>query len=716
MLNNSYTKTNTIFGQALGCTALDDAFVKLLSDVNADGVTQFLIRTNGEEKMKTVAQINSESLEAGVRERIFDKVSPKYGTPTYWDTSTNIYFSINTFHPQKSLRRKGIRRKADVEKLRALFFDIDCHGENAPADISDRIGELVLDAVNHHEIPDCAVSNSGRGVGLFVFLEPCNPNNLSYGLAYSGVHRAISLKLNELIEKAQFTANVELDKAVHETNRVARLPGTYNTKAKRCCHCIRVPEGKPFNLLKLADQYEVPYRFADEKVAPSDVNFNKTDDEILDWAKKRFAAMCMRYPHLLEVLNNYKKKEERKANFVCRFELALRYLQANPCGEGKRHSTLLAVLSTCYDRGGHPDMDKAQLINRTFSQPLSDKEVAHLVSTCKYPCKNSTIEALSGIPASALKNPKAKAEGKKSESESKPKRYEKGEIPPPIASSKADRYMLGVLIKHGIIPDLRIRNHRQKYEAQERRKQRMVIYNRIPELYASGMSVRAIAKELKISVPTVYEQAKVRGLDIVEKEQQAFRVKNLTAQRLVEMGYQKQKVAELMGVNRNTVFNALNRTFDSVSEEDLMLIDKAVNKLIGRVEVIVETPEPQTADELETAKPQEANEATVTAESAETAETVATAKATDSTETVTTEKKDSSKDDNKPDDNVPFAPFSDAYNQLCFEPQFHKGWHSVKDALNNYATSCCSAISQLWDGVGKVQRHFDYGRTQQVAT
>ena len=51
MLNNSFTKTNTIFGQALGCTALDDAFVKLLSDVNADGVTQFLVRTNGEEKM-----------------------------------------------------------------------------------------------------------------------------------------------------------------------------------------------------------------------------------------------------------------------------------------------------------------------------------------------------------------------------------------------------------------------------------------------------------------------------------------------------------------------------------------------------------------------------------------------------------------------------------------------------------------------------------------
>ncbi len=188
-----------------------------------------------------------------------------------------------------------------------------------------------------------------------------------------------------MIEKAQFTANVELDKAVHETNRVARLPGTYNTKAKRCCHCIRVPEGKPFNLLKLADQYKVPYRFADEKVAPSDANFNKTEDEILDWAKKRFAAMCMRYPHLLDVLNNYKKNEERKANFVCRFELALRYLQANPCGEGNRHNTLLAVLSTCYDRGGHPDMDKAQLINRTFSQPLSDKEVAHLVSTCKYP-------------------------------------------------------------------------------------------------------------------------------------------------------------------------------------------------------------------------------------------------------------------------------------------------------------------------------------------
>lgn len=106
----------------------------------------------------------------------------------------------------------------------------------------------------------------------------------------------------------------------------------------------------------------------------------------------------------------------------------------------------------------------------------------------------------------------------------------------------------------------------------------------------------------------------------------------------------------------------------------------------------------------------------MTAESAETAETVATAKAADSTETVTTEKKDSSKDDDKPDGNVSFAPFSDAYNQLCFEPQSHKGWHSVKDALNNYATSCCSAISQLWDGVGKVQRHFDYGRAQQAAT
>ena len=162
-----------------------------------------------------------------------------------------------------------------------------------------------------------------------------------------------------------------------------------------------------------------------------------------------------------------------------------------------------------------------------------------------------------------------------------------------------------------------------------------------------------------------------------------------------------------MGVNRNTVFNALNRSFDSVSEEDLILVDKAVNKLVGHVTVIVETPEPQTADELETAKPQEANEA---------AEAVATVKAADSTETVTTEKERSSKDDDEPDGNVPFAPFSDAYNQLCFEPQSHKGWHSVKDALNNYATSCCSAISQLWDGVGKVQRHFDYGRAQQAAT
>lgn len=66
------------------------------------------------------------------------------------------------------------------------------------------------------------------------------------------------------------------------------------------------------------------------------------------------------------------------------------------------------------------------------------------------------------------------------------------------------------------------------------------------------------------------------------------------------------------------MFNALNRSFDFVSEEDLMLVDKAVNKLVGHVTVIVETPEPQTADELETAKPQEANEATVTAETAET--------------------------------------------------------------------------------------------------
>ena len=32
MLNNSYTKTNTIFGQALGCTALDDAFVNIQID------------------------------------------------------------------------------------------------------------------------------------------------------------------------------------------------------------------------------------------------------------------------------------------------------------------------------------------------------------------------------------------------------------------------------------------------------------------------------------------------------------------------------------------------------------------------------------------------------------------------------------------------------------------------------------------------------------
>lgn len=577
-------------------TENDQRFYNAMRDCGAEGVFQFSTKYEGQ-TVKTIRQFDPSKTIDEVA-NLITKTSEKTGRQTYISKDMSVYVTNNTFYPTSSLRRKGIRTENRVSQLVSMGFDIDCHTENSNPQLPATICARLQDLMDFDTIPDGFIVNTGRGAAIWMFLTPANPNDHISKRLYKEIHKRIRAILAEEVSSwgVKF-ADVSVDNSVQGINHIMRLPATYNPKAGRFCHVEYAPPAEYVyhDLKTLAEVYEIELNDETEQAV---LHFwNETPEEKLDWARARFPIRLMewgmgRKGYRVQGDSNFLKK---------RFDVCYEWCKKNPTPIGHRHRILMVALSTACDNNQAASYDKAQLINHTFVKPLPEREVQHICDWMKHPFKDDTIAESLGIPTAEFKSLK-----QKSDAFSKDTRTYGG-ISYPVASSKADRAMLGFLIMAGDIPDTRISHHRRLYEAAQRREAKQNKYARIISLFNDGLTIKQIASELEVSIPTVKKQALGLGFDIVAAEAERRNAKALEMQTLLGNGYSAKKIAELFDVHIATVYRYLKMKVEASAEQLREATDKttkAINKKVAELQAEIDAAYATVQDKCATAMEQ----------------------------------------------------------------------------------------------------------------
>lgn len=577
-------------------TENDQRFYNAMRDCGAEGVFQFSTKYEGQ-TVKTIRQFDPSKTIDEVA-NLITKTSEKTGRQTYISKDMSVYVTNNTFYPTSSLRRKGIRTENRVSQLVSMGFDIDCHTENSNPQLPATICARLQDLMDFDTIPDGFIVNTGRGAAIWMFLTPANPNDHISKRLYKEIHKRIRAILAEEVSSwgVKF-ADVSVDNSVQGINHIMRLPATYNPKAGRFCHVEYAPPAEYVyhDLKTLAEVYEIELNDEPEQAV---LHFwNETPEEKLDWARARFPIRLMewgmgRKGYRVQGDSNFLKK---------RFDVCYEWCKKNPTPIGHRHRILMVALSTACDNNQAASYDKAQLINHTFVKPLPEREVQHICDWMKHPFKDDTIAESLGIPTAEFKSLK-----QKSDAFSKDTRTYGG-ISYPVASSKADRAMLGFLIMAGDIPDTRISHHRRLYEAAQRREAKQNKYARIISLFNDGLTIKQIASELEVSIPTVKKQALGLGFDIVAAEAERRNAKALEMQTLLGNGYSAKKIAELFDVHIATVYRYLKMKVEASAEQLREATDKttkAINKKVAELQAEIDAAYATVQDKCATAMEQ----------------------------------------------------------------------------------------------------------------
>lgn len=565
-------------------TENDIAFYKTYEFCEAEGALQVYSKPEGVgHKLSAIRQFAPNSIMPELHS-IFTKTSEKSNRLTYYNCTTNLYITNNTTYWAKSLRESGIRTDSRISQLISLGFDIDCHEEGVPLYYSDGICKMLTTAIYNGALPEGFVVNTGRGAAYWIFIDPVNPNNKHALKIYKRLHTKIRTMLKaEIVNWGDNYLYASVDDSVKGINHIMRLPGTFNTKAGRCSHVYHAPAvGYRLNdLYVLADSIDVEWRIVDDTVVSNREIFNTTDEQELAWAKKRFAKRILEWNTERSVVSARSiarpRSEIAERCITQRWDAVIDFLRRNTTPVGKRHTVLLYCLSTACDYHQAASFEKAQLINSTFAEPLPDKEVAKIVSWVKHPFKDETIAEALGLTKEEFKNLRINTFKKKMD---RSRQIHDG-ILYPVASSAADRKMLGVLIDHKVIPDYRIRNHRKIWEAAQKREAKKAMYDTIIELFdKEKLSIKQIAKKLEIGIDTVKRQAAIRGVDIVDEEKKRRMRRTLEMQALSGEGWSVKAIAELFKCHVATVYRALQEVIEQTAEELERSIRAAADRVV----------------------------------------------------------------------------------------------------------------------------------------
>lgn len=580
--------------QAVSCTTIeqddswttyltdnDRVFFDTIKDCGAEGVFHFCTKFDGFD-MRTVRQFSPDKINTELF-RLMNMTAGS-GNYTYRRKDTNLYMSCSTLYPTSNLRGKDIRSQNRCSQITALVFDIDNHAPDADPDLPQRICDNLEEAMLFDLLPRGFIVNTGRGAAIWMFLKPCNPNNTRVKDVYDRLHQKIRKMLKlEICSWGEEFADVTLDESVQGSVHLMRVPSTYNSKAGRCCHVSYVPETDWLysDLFTLAGKLSVPLKNPD---APMH-HWNVTEAEQLEWARQRYRMRLVEWA----IARAMQRGENIQSTGKCayRFDAYLRFCQQKMTRIGNRHIVMLAVLSTACDNNQAASIEQARLVNATFEKPLPEKELKRICRFLVHPFKDPTIARAFGVPVEELKS-----------SRFIKKRNHKGEyydtrsfggVSCPLASGKADRLMLALLIKAGEIPDFRISGHKAKYEAQQKSLEKKKKYDQIVPLFEEGLTIKQIADKYEVSVNTIKKQAAARGFDIVKEEAKRYDRKVLEMQELRNQGYSVANIAGLFGCTVSTVYRCLAKKIETTVEQLQEVGKKVVEKVEQKVEELAQT-------------------------------------------------------------------------------------------------------------------------------
>lgn len=580
--------------QAVSCTTIeqddswttyltdnDRVFFDTIKDCGAEGVFHFCTKFDGFD-MRTVRQFSPDKINTELF-RLMNMTAGS-GNYTYRRKDTNLYMSCSTLYPTSNLRGKDIRSQNRCSQITALVFDIDNHAPDADPDLPQRICDNLEEAMLFDLLPRGFIVNTGRGAAIWMFLKPCNPNNTRVKDVYDRLHQKIRKMLKlEICSWGEEFADVTLDESVQGSVHLMRVPSTYNSKAGRCCHVSYVPDTDWLysDLFTLAGKLSVPLKNPD---APMH-HWNVTEAEQLEWARQRYRMRLVEWA----IARAMQRGENIQSTGKCayRFDAYLRFCQQKMTRIGNRHIVMLAVLSTACDNNQAASIEQARLVNATFEKPLPEKELKRICRFLVHPFKDPTIARAFGVPVEELKS-----------SRFIKKRNHKGEyydtrsfggVSCPLASGKADRLMLALLIKAGEIPDFRISGHKAKYEAQQKSLEKKKKYDQIVPLFEEGLTIKQIADKYEVSVNTIKKQAAARGFDIVKEEAKRYDRKVLEMQELRNQGYSVANIAGLFGCTVSTVYRCLAKKIETTVEQLQEVGKKVVEKVEQKVEELAQT-------------------------------------------------------------------------------------------------------------------------------
>ena len=260
-------------------TENDIAFYKTYEFCEAEGALQVYSKPEGVgHKLSAIRQFAPNTIMPELHS-IFTKTSEKSNRLTYYNCTTNLYITNNTAYWAKSLRESGIRTDSRISQLISLGFDIDCHEEGVPLYYSDGICKMLTTAIYNGVLPEGFVVNTGRGAAYWIFIDPVNPNNKHALKIYKRLHTKIRTMLKaEIVNWGDNFLYASVDDSVKGINHIMRLPGTFNTKAGRCCHVYHAPAvGYRLNdLYVLADSIDVvAHRGRYSRLEPRNLQYHR---------------------------------------------------------------------------------------------------------------------------------------------------------------------------------------------------------------------------------------------------------------------------------------------------------------------------------------------------------------------------------------------------------------------------------------------------------
>lgn len=260
----------------------------------------------------------------------------------------DCYFSINGFI--------GYRRTTSMcRQLNALYFDLDCHSVDDKFLRDWKIEHTLLlltDAFESGQLPyPNMILHTGRGLAMYYILESSISLRLSDGtrnekalFMHQKIRAFLQTKLSEVLWQSPDC--LTLDKCVSDCTRIARVPGTINSKSRTLC--------------RILSHNEDYYSFEDfclPKPAPKAIEKKESKKKIENIPAKAWGLQFIRLQELVK-LQQYRKGEGQQ----CREFMA--FLYYNAATQIYAHEIAVAKLHE---------------FNSYFKEPLADAELDSLV-------------------------------------------------------------------------------------------------------------------------------------------------------------------------------------------------------------------------------------------------------------------------------------------------------------------------------------------------